>query len=121
MPEPCSGREAMRSFNRVDERLVGAKPRSLSFTQAAAIPLTAVTAWELLFDRLGVPADREKSTGTLLIINGAGGVGSILTQIARQLTGLTVIATASRPESVDCARIWAPIMSSAIVTPWPTA
>ncbi len=84
----------------VDERLVGRKPRSLSFAQAAALPLTAVTAWELLFDRLGVPAEDKTRAGTLLIINGAGGVGSILIQIARRLTGLTVIATASRPETI---------------------
>ncbi|GLS20387.1 NADPH:quinone reductase [Labrys miyagiensis] len=83
----------------VDERLVGRKPASLSFEQAAALPLTAVTAWELLFDRLGIPPEDKTDKGTLLIINGAGGVGSILTQIARQLTGLTVIATASRPET----------------------
>jgi len=85
----------------VDERLVGRKPTSLSFEQAAALPLTAVTAWELLFDRLGVPAEDKTQAGTLFIINGAGGVGSILIQIARQLTGLTVIATASRPETAE--------------------
>lgn len=83
----------------VDERLVGRKPASLSFEQAAALPLTAVTAWELLFDRLGIPPEDKTHKGRLLIINGAGGVGSILTQIARQLTSLTVIATASRPET----------------------
>ena len=83
----------------VDERLVGRKPASLSFEQAAALPLTSVTAWELLFDHLGVARSRD-AKGTLLVINGAGGVGSILIQIARQLTGLTVIATASRPETV---------------------
>ncbi|MCY0389046.1 zinc-binding alcohol dehydrogenase family protein [Robbsia sp. Bb-Pol-6] len=85
----------------VDERLVGRKPASLDFAAAAALPLTALTAWELLFDRLGVRADANAGTGdALLIINGAGGVGSILTQIARRLTGLTVIATASRPQSI---------------------
>jgi zinc-binding alcohol dehydrogenase family protein len=83
----------------VDERLVGRKPRSLSFAEAAALPLTSITAWELLFDRLGVER-APSSTGRLLVINGAGGVGSILTQIARRLTGLTVIATASRPETI---------------------
>jgi zinc-binding alcohol dehydrogenase family protein len=86
-------------FHLVDERIVGRKPASLGFDQAAALPLTAITAWELLFDRLGVA--RGAAGGTLLVINGAGGVGSILTQIARQLTGLTVVATASRPETVD--------------------
>ena len=84
----------------VDERLVGAKPRTLSFAEAAALPLTSITAWELLFDRLGVPYGVKTQHGTLLIINGAGGVGSILTQIARRLTGLTVVATASRPETI---------------------
>ena len=84
----------------VDERLVGAKPRCLSFAQAAALPLTAIAAWELLFDRLRVAYGVKTQPGTLLIINGAGGVGSILTQIARRLTGLTVVATASRPETI---------------------
>lgn len=85
----------------VDERIVGPKPTSLSFTQAAALPLTALTAWELLFDRLRVPYGQKTGGDAILIVNGAGGVGSILTQIARRLTGLTVIATASRPESRD--------------------
>jgi zinc-binding alcohol dehydrogenase family protein len=85
----------------VDERIVGPKPRSLNFAQAAALPLTSITAWELLFDRLGlVPGDMQRK-GTLLVIGGAGGVGSIMIQLARKLTGLTVIATASRPESRD--------------------
>lgn len=82
----------------VDERIVGPKPASLSHAEAAAMPLTAITAWELLFDRLGVARDRS-ATGTLLVVGGAGGVGSILIQIARQLTGLTIVATASRPET----------------------
>jgi len=83
----------------VDERIVGPKPRSLNFAQAAALPLTSITAWELLFDRLGlVPGDMQRK-GTLLVIGGAGGVGSIMIQLARKLTGLTVIATASRTES----------------------
>jgi NADPH2:quinone reductase len=85
----------------VDERIVGAKPKSLSFTQAAALPLTAITAWELLFDRLGVAAGKSSDTRRLLVIGGAGGVGSILIQLARRLTGLTLIATASRPETRD--------------------
>ncbi len=85
----------------MDERIVGPKPRSLSFAQAAALPLTSITAWELLFDRLGlVPGDMQRK-GTLLVIGGAGGVGSIMIQLARKLSGLTVIATASRPESRD--------------------
>lgn len=82
----------------VDERIVGRKPASLDFAQAAALPLTAITAWELLFDRLGV-AEGGGTDQSLLIVGAAGGVGSILTQLARQLTELTVIGTASRPES----------------------
>jgi zinc-binding alcohol dehydrogenase family protein len=80
----------------VDERIVGRMPASLSFAQAAALPLTAITAWEMLFDRLEVT---DKTQGALLIVGAAGGVGSIMTQLARQLTGLTVIGTASRPET----------------------
>jgi zinc-binding alcohol dehydrogenase family protein len=85
----------------VDERIVGHKPKSLDWAAAAALPLTSITAWELLFDRLNVPYGRKKGPGALLVINGAGGVGSILIQIARRLTGLTVIATASRPETIE--------------------
>lgn len=85
----------------VDERIVGHKPRSLNWAEAAALPLTSITAWELLFDRLRVPYGQKRGTGTLLVINGAGGVGSILIQLARRLTGLTVIATASRPETIE--------------------
>src|SRR3954453_5981195 len=84
-------------FHLVDERIVGKKPKSLSFAQAAALPLTSISAWELLFDRLGaVPGVDPRR---LLITGGAGGVGSILIQLARRLTGLTVVATATRPES----------------------
>ncbi len=86
-------------FHLVDERIVGNKPRTLSFTQAAALPLTSITAWELLFDRLGVNPGKSVDPRTLLIVGGAGGVGSILIQLARRLTGLTAVATASRPES----------------------
>ncbi len=85
----------------VDERIVGPKPRSLNFAQAAALPLTSITAWELLFDRLGLVSGDMQRKGSLLIIGGAGGVGSIMIQLARRLTGLTVIATASRPQSRD--------------------
>jgi NADPH2:quinone reductase len=88
-------------FHLVDERIVGRKPRTLSFSEAAALPLTAITAWELLFDRLEVPRGLSAETRRLLIVGGAGGVGSILIQLARRLTGLTVIATASRPETRD--------------------
>jgi zinc-binding alcohol dehydrogenase family protein len=86
-------------FHLVDERIVGKKPASLSFAQAAALPLTTITAWELLFDRLSVERGKRNDPRTLLIIGGAGGVGSVLIQLARQLTGLTVIATATRPET----------------------
>jgi len=82
-------------FHLVDERIVGRKPKSLDFAQAAAIPLTAITAWEAFFDRMKVQADRS-----ILIIGGAGGVGSIGIQLAK-IAGLTVIATASRPESIS--------------------
>jgi NADPH2:quinone reductase len=83
----------------VDERIVGKKPKSLDFPAAAALPLTTITAWELLFDRFGVRPGKPFGAGTVLIVGAAGGVGSILIQLARRLTGLTVIATASRPET----------------------
>jgi len=86
-------------FHLVDERIVGKKPKSLSWAQAAALPLTSITAWELLFDRLGAVPGKSLDPRTLLITGGAGGVGSILIQLARRLTGLTVVATATRPES----------------------
>lgn len=86
-------------YHLVDERIVGHAPASLEDAQAAALPLTAITAWELLFDRLGV-TEGGGAGQTLLVIGAAGGVGSILVQLARQLTELTVVATASRPDSV---------------------
>ena len=90
-------------FQLVDERIVALKPRSLDNASAAALPLTAITAWELLFDRLGVT--REGNEGdTLLIVGAAGGVGSILTQLASKLTKMTVIGTASRPASQQWVR-----------------
>ncbi len=82
----------------VDERIVALAPESSSDAEAAALPLTSITAYELLFDRLRVAKDREKSE-TMLVIGGAGGVGSILIQLARQLTRLRIVATASRPET----------------------
>ncbi|MEI9864287.1 MAG: zinc-binding alcohol dehydrogenase family protein [Limisphaerales bacterium] len=85
-------------FQCADERIVGRKPASLGFAEAAALPLTTITAWESLFDRMKIRRD-PASTGSVLIIGGAGGVGSIAIQLARCLTGLTVIATASRPET----------------------
>lgn len=83
----------------VDERLVGRMPSSLDFASAAAMPLTALTAWEMLFDRLAIRPGKVFAGESLLIIGAAGGVGSIMIQLARRLTGLTVIATASRPET----------------------
>jgi zinc-binding alcohol dehydrogenase family protein len=90
-------------FHLVDERIVGHKPRSLSAADAAALPLTSITAWELLFDRLGV-AESSGEGNCLLITGAAGGVGSMLVQLARQLTRLTVIGTASRQETADWVR-----------------
>ena len=95
---------ANSEFHVVDERIVGHKPRTLSFAAAAALPLTTLTAWEGLFDRLDISpsgADRGKS---VLLIGGAGGVGSIAIQLAKKLAGLRVVATASRPESAQWVR-----------------
>ncbi|HUI18715.1 MAG TPA: zinc-binding alcohol dehydrogenase family protein [Alphaproteobacteria bacterium] len=86
-------------FHLVDERIVGAMPKRLAFAEAAALPLTSITAWEMLFDRFAIRPGKPASAGALLIIGAAGGVGSIAIQLARRLTGLTVIATASRPET----------------------
>ena len=85
-------------YQLIDERIVGKKPTTLSDAAAAAMPLTALTAWEILFDRIRI---NEKDKGkTILIIGGAGGVGSIAIQIAKKVAGLKVITTASRPESI---------------------
>jgi|SRR5476649_1707310 len=88
-------------YGLVDERIAGHKPASLSDADAAALPLTSLTAWELLFDRLEV---KDGKGDALLIIGAAGGVGSILTQLARRLTGLRVIGTASRQQTADWVR-----------------
>lgn len=88
-------------FHLVDERIVGRKPQSVDFAAAAALPLTSITAWEMLFDRLRVTDPVPGAANAILVIGGAGGVGSIAIQIARALTDLTVIATASRPETRD--------------------
>lgn len=88
-------------FHLVDERIVGRKPRSLNFAESAGMPLTSITAWEMLFDSFGLK-DGEGTGESLLVIGGAGGVGSILIQLAKKLTGLNVIATASR----DDTRAW---------------
>lgn len=92
----------------VDERIVSRKPASLSLAEAAALPLTTITAWESLFDRFGLTPE---STGDLLVLGGAGGVGSIMIQLAKALTGVRVIATASRDES----RKWAQQMGADLV------
>lgn len=91
---------AYAELQAVDERLVGHRPATLDAAQAAALPLTAITAWELLFDRLRVPEGGGQGQH-LLVIGAGGGVGSILVQLARQLTGMTVIGTAGRPDTVD--------------------
>ncbi|MES2934537.1 MAG: zinc-binding alcohol dehydrogenase family protein [Pseudomonadota bacterium] len=83
----------------VDERIVGKMPERLDFIQAAALPLTTITAWEMLFDRFCIAQNASSEKGSLLIVGAAGGVGSIMIQLASQLTGLTVIASASRPET----------------------
>lgn len=87
----------------VDERIVGRKPSSLNDAEAAALPLTTITAWEMVFDHFSLkqqaPDDITTTEETILVIGGAGGVGSILIQLVKKLTGATVVATASRPES----------------------
>ena len=87
-------------FQVMDERIVGRRPKNLEPAEAAALPLTALTAWEALFDRIGIPRPAD-SSATLLIIGAAGGVGSIAIQLAKCLAGMKVIATASRPASRD--------------------
>jgi len=91
-------------YHLVDERIVGHKPTSLSNAEAAALPLTTITAWEMLFDRLDVKRPTPQGGNLILVIGGAGGVGSITIQLLRALTDLTVIATASRPETQDWVR-----------------
>ncbi len=91
-------------FHLVDERIVGLKPSSLSHAEAAALPLTAITAWEMLFDRLEVKRPTPQGGKTILVIGGAGGVGSITLQLLRALTEMRVIATASRPETKEWVR-----------------
>lgn len=86
-------------FHLVDERIVGRKPANTSDTEAAALPLTAITAWEMLFDRLDVRRPTPQGSKTILVVGGAGGVGSITIQLLRARTDLTIIATASRTET----------------------
>ena len=96
-------------FQLVDERIVGRKPKSLDFAHAAALPLTTLTAWELMFDRMGIAKSLDRAGARdagkrVLILAGAGGVGSIAIQVAKTLAHLHVIATASRPESAAWAK-----------------
>jgi zinc-binding alcohol dehydrogenase family protein len=88
----------------VDERIVGRMPTSVGFEEAAALPLTSLTAWELLFDRLQVAQDTAVQSGALLIVGAGGGVGSIMVQLARKLTGLVVVGTASREKTQEWVR-----------------
>lgn len=91
-------------YHCVDERIVGRMPASLDFPAAAAMPLTTITAWEMLFDRLRVGRGEAERGRSLLVVGAAGGVGSMMIQLARQLTALDVIATASRPETAAWVR-----------------
>lgn len=90
-------------YQLVDERIVGKKPKSLSDAEAAALPLTAITAWEMLFEHLAIkqqsPTSKDKSADVILVVGAAGGVGSIFLQLAKAITGATIIATASRESS----------------------
>jgi NADPH2:quinone reductase len=115
---------ANSEYHLIDERIVGHKPARLGFAEAAAMPLTSITAWELLFDRIGVKRGESADRRSLLVVGGAGGVGSMAIQIARRLTGLAVIATASRPETqawvrelgahhvIDHSQPWAPQLAA---------
>lgn len=112
------------ALHAVDERIVGPMPTSLDFAEAASMPLTTITAWELLFDRLRVQDADPTEHNVLLVTGAAGGVGSMLTQLARQLTGVTVVGTASRKESqewvltrgahhvIDHSQPWAPQLAA---------
>ncbi|MCM2463334.1 zinc-binding alcohol dehydrogenase family protein [Pseudomonas sp. CG7] len=88
----------------VDERIVGHMPKTLGFADAAALPLTAITAWELLFERLRIQEGQDDQGQSLLIVGAAGGVGSILTQLAHHLTALKVIGSASRAQTQEWVR-----------------
>ncbi|MBT4147284.1 MAG: zinc-binding alcohol dehydrogenase family protein [Gammaproteobacteria bacterium] len=88
-------------YQLVDERIAAKKPASLGFADAAALPLTTITAWEALFERLGVSKTGADAGKSILMIGGAGGVGSIAIQLASKLAGLNIIATASREESAN--------------------
>jgi len=88
----------------VDERIAGRKPANLSFAEAAAMPLTTITAWEAMFERMGISKSGADTGKLLLILGGAGGVGSIAIQLAKKLARLKVIASASRPDSIAWVR-----------------
>ena len=88
-------------YQLVDERIAAKKPKSLSFAESAALPLTTITAWEALFERLGVSKGGKDAGKSILMIGGAGGVGSIAIQLARKISNMNIIATASRKESAD--------------------
>ncbi|MEZ5534044.1 MAG: zinc-binding alcohol dehydrogenase family protein [Thiolinea sp.] len=88
-------------YQLVDERIAGHMPATLDFAQAAALPLTVITAWEMLFERLQIKPGKANTDDSLMIVGAAGGVGSIMVQLARRLTGIKVIGTASRPETHD--------------------
>lgn len=97
-------------YQLVDERIVGKKPKNLSMAEAAAIPLTGLTAWETLFDRIKINPEMDRGK-SILILAGAGGVGSIAIQLAKEIAGLNVVATASRPDSVNwCKKLGADIV-----------
>ncbi|MGH8765716.1 MAG: zinc-binding alcohol dehydrogenase family protein, partial [Burkholderiales bacterium] len=91
-------------FHLVDERIVGRKPANLNFAQAAALPLTTLTAWELMFERMGISKSGGHAGRSLLVLGGAGGVGSIAIQLAKKMAKLKVTASASRPETVAWCR-----------------
>lgn len=98
---------AFQDFTLVDERIVGKKPKSVSFAEAATVPLCILTAWEGLTESLNIPVPateeekKENKSKSILVVNGAGGVGSYATQVASRVLGLTVISTASRPETIE--------------------
>lgn len=102
---------SFEEFQLVDERIVGAKPISLDFAQAAALPLTSLISWELIFDRMNIPQDITIPAKTIMIIGASGGVGSIMLQILRKLTGNVIIATSGNDKSKE----WAYEMGADIV------
>jgi len=97
-------------YQLIDERIVGKKPATLSNAEAAAMPLTALTAWESLYDRIRINNQKDKGK-SILIIGGAGGVGSIAIQLAKKISGLKVITTASRSETKE----WCKAMGADVV------